>query len=118
MCRGISKGTSAPRSPVSGGIASRNWALDYYLKADSTLLVIEAKDENLQRRFNQLAVELIALGEWADWSSDSGPEYIYGAVSIGNIWQFSRCDRPNKVITRLRGRGRRDWRESNPRPAA
>ena len=74
-------------------------ALDYYLKADSNLLVIKAQDENLQRGLNQLAVELIALGEWADWNSDSGPECLYGAVSIGNIWQFSRCDRPNKVIT-------------------
>lgn len=71
-------------------------ALDYYLKADSTLLVIEAKDENLQRGFNQLAVELIALQEWTDLSPDY--DYIYGAVSIGNVWQFSRCDRKNKVI--------------------
>ncbi len=70
-------------------------ALDYYLKSESALLVIEAKDENLQRGFNQLAVELIALQQWADL----GSPYLYGAVSIGNVWQFSRCDRHHKVIT-------------------
>lgn len=70
-------------------------ALDYYLRSEATLLVIEAKDENLQRGFNQLAVELIALHEWAELSSP----YLYGAVSIGNVWQFSCCDRDRHVIT-------------------
>ncbi|WP_448560429.1 hypothetical protein [Trichothermofontia sp.] len=69
--------------------------LDYYLKSDAVLLVIEAKDENLQRGFTQLAVELIALQEWEDLSWP----YLYGAVSIGNVWQFSRCDRDQKIIT-------------------
>ncbi|MEB3162896.1 MAG: hypothetical protein VKK80_06680 [Prochlorothrix sp.] len=70
-------------------------ALDYYLQAESNLLVIEAKDENLQRGFTQLAVELIALHHWTEVNTS----YLYGAVSIGNVWQFSRCDRQNQVIT-------------------
>lgn len=70
-------------------------ALDYYLQSDSNLLVIEAKDENLQRGFTQLAVELIALHHW----TEAPVSYLYGAVSIGNIWQFSRCDRQNQIIT-------------------
>jgi len=69
--------------------------LDYYLKSTSTLIVIEAKDENLQRGFTQLAVELIALQEWEDLKFP----HLYGAVSIRNVWQFSRCDREQKVIT-------------------
>lgn len=69
--------------------------LDYYLKSASTLIVIEAKDENLQRGFTQLAVELIALQEWEDLKFP----LLYGAVSIGNVWQFSCCDRERKVIT-------------------
>lgn len=70
-------------------------ALDYYLQSDSNLLIIEAKDENLQRGFTQLAVELIALHQWTEASTP----YLFGAVSIGNVWQFSRCDRRNQVIT-------------------
>ena len=36
-------------------------ALDYYLKGTQNLLVIEAKNEDLERGFKQLGVELIAL---------------------------------------------------------
>ncbi len=37
--------------------------LDYFLQAKNNLLVIEAKDENLERGFKQLAVESIALAQ-------------------------------------------------------
>ena len=36
--------------------------LDYLLQNDQTFLVIEAKNEDLERGFVQLAIELIALG--------------------------------------------------------
>lgn len=32
------------------------------------------------------------------WIESDRP-YLYGAVSIGTIWQFSRCDRQNQIIT-------------------
>jgi hypothetical protein len=69
--------------------------LDYFIQTKRSLLVIEAKDENLQRGFVQLATELIALDRWLD---DNHP-VLYGAVSIGSVWQFSCLNRLAKRIT-------------------
>ena len=68
--------------------------LDYFLQAKNQLLVIEAKDENLERGFKQLAVELIAV----DRGLEEGGNQIYGAVSIGKVWQFSVLYREDKKI--------------------
>lgn len=54
------------------------------LQYQNQFLVIEAKNADLQRSFTQLEVELIALETWL--STDS--PILYGAVSMGNIWQF------------------------------
>ncbi|MGB0562759.1 MAG: hypothetical protein ACPGVO_13290 [Spirulinaceae cyanobacterium] len=70
-------------------------AIDYYLQAQNDFLIIEAKDENLQRGFTQLAVELIAMSQWIEGEQ----RYLYGAISIGTVGQFSRCDRHNQTIT-------------------
>lgn len=70
-------------------------ALDYFIQTKRSLLIIEAKDENLQRGFVQLATELIALDRWLE---DEHP-ILYGAVSIGSVWQFSRLERQAKRIT-------------------
>jgi len=51
--------------------------LDYLIRGESNLLVIEAKRDDLTRGFTQLAVEMIELGN------------CYGAVTTGNIWQFA-----------------------------
>lgn len=69
--------------------------LDYFLQAEHSLLVVEAKNADLQRGFTQLAVELVALDHWL------GPEaeQLYGAVSIGDVWQFGLLDRPSKQVT-------------------
>ena len=69
--------------------------LDYYLQARQQLLVIEAKNADLQRGFTQLAVELIAL----DRSIDAPSSHLYGAVSIGNVWQFGILNRTEQHIT-------------------
>ena len=69
--------------------------LDYYLYTDSKLLVIEAKNANLQRGFTQLAVELIALDLW----SDADQLILQGAVSTGDIWQFGLLHREHKQVT-------------------
>jgi len=68
--------------------------LDYYLQADHNLLIIEAKNADLQRGFTQLAVELIAL----DQASITENHCLYGAISLGNIWQFGQLDRTTKLI--------------------
>ncbi len=69
-------------------------SLDYFLQAGNNLLVIEAKDENLERGFKQLAVELIAL----DKGTEPEKNLLYGAVSIGKVWQFSILKREEKQV--------------------
>ena len=69
--------------------------VDYYIKADNQLLVIEAKNADLERGIVQLAVELIAFDNW----SPIDHPILYGAVSIGNIWQFVVLHRESKEIT-------------------
>ena len=67
-------------------------SLDYYLKRENELLVVEAKNADLTRAFTQLAVELVAI----DKAEETEKEIIYGAVSTGQEWQFGRLDRTNK----------------------
>jgi hypothetical protein len=67
--------------------------LDYFLKRDSNLLVVEAKNADLSRGFTQLAVELIAISEVEDG------EIFYGAVTTGDTWRFGRLDRTQRRIS-------------------
>ena len=69
--------------------------LDYLLQNHQTFLVIEAKNEDLERGFVQLATELIALDQWIE----SEQPLIQGAISTGNIWQFGQFDRQLRAIT-------------------
>jgi hypothetical protein len=70
-------------------------SLDYLLQNHQTFLVIEAKNEDLERGFLQLSIELIALDQWIE----SDQTILYGAISTGNIWQFGRFDRQSRAIT-------------------
>jgi hypothetical protein len=67
-------------------------SLDYYLKRENELLVVEAKNADLTRAFTQLAVELVAV----DMAGETDKNTIYGAVSTGQEWQFGRLDREKK----------------------
>lgn len=67
--------------------------LDYLLRRNGDLLVIEAKNADLSRGFTQLAVELIALAQ------AESQAVLYGAVTIGDTWRFGRLDRQNHQIT-------------------
>lgn len=69
--------------------------LDYLLRTQNQLLVIEAKREDLTYGFTQLIAELIALDRW-----DKTPDnpILIGAVTTGNIWQFGRLNRDSKQI--------------------
>ncbi|MGB7442765.1 MAG: hypothetical protein WA919_17005 [Coleofasciculaceae cyanobacterium] len=58
------------------------------------MLVIESKNADLQRGFTQLAVELIAI-EKAELVTT---QKLYGAVSVGNIWQFAVLSCQDKQI--------------------
>ena len=69
-------------------------SLDYYLRTQTHLLVIEAKQADLTRGFTQLAMEMIALDQWTDLTAPS----LLGAVTTGNIWQFGVLHRNSKQI--------------------
>ncbi len=70
-------------------------SFDYLLKSHNTLLVIEAKQEDLTYGFTQLIAELIALDQWQD--TPDQPELL-GAVTTGTLWQFGLLDRAAKHI--------------------
>lgn len=70
-------------------------SLDYLLQNGTTFLVIEAKNEDLERGFVQLAIELIALDQWIE----SEQPVLQGAISTGNIWQFGQFDRQSRQVT-------------------
>lgn len=70
-------------------------SLDYLLQNRQTFLVIEAKNEDLERGFLQLAIELIALEQWFETEQ----MILQGAVSTGNIWQFGQFNRQSRTVT-------------------
>lgn len=67
--------------------------LDYLLRSQTKLLVIEAKREDLDYGFTQLVAEMIALDQW-DKSTEQST--LIGAVTTGKIWQFGRLNRVTK----------------------
>lgn len=69
--------------------------LDYLVQNQQSFLVIEAKNEDLERDFVQLAIELIALDQWID----SEQPLLPGAVSTGSIWQVGSFDRHCRQVT-------------------
>jgi len=69
-------------------------SLDYLLQNQQTFLVIEAKNEDLERGFVQLAIELIALDQWVE----SDQPILQGAVSTGSIWQFGTYNRQTQQV--------------------
>lgn len=68
--------------------------LDYYLRTTTNLIVIEAKQADINRGFIQLATEMIALDKW----TDSTQAEILGAVTTGNVWQFGVLYRQKQSI--------------------
>jgi hypothetical protein len=69
-------------------------SLDYYIKSDVGMLVVEAKQSDLGRGFTELAVELIALDQW----TKSETPLLYGAVTTGEDWRFGIFHRQEKRI--------------------
>jgi len=68
--------------------------LDYLMRSHHSLIVVEAKRDDLTRGFTQLAVEMIALSMLED-----SPETIYGAVTIGNLWIFGTLEIGSRTVT-------------------
>lgn len=69
--------------------------LDYLIRTTTELLVIEAKREDLDYGFTQLAAEMIALDQWEKTPAQN---ILLGVVTTGKIWQFGRLDRAHKHI--------------------
>lgn len=70
-------------------------SLDYLLQNSQHFIVVEAKNEDLERGFVQLAIEMIALDQWIE----SEQTVLQGAISTGNIWQFGQFDRATRLVT-------------------
>ncbi|MGI8933119.1 hypothetical protein [Leptolyngbya sp. BC1307] len=67
---------------------------DYFIPSPQNLLVIEAKNADLGRGFNQLGAELIALDQWTRQETP----ILYGAVTTGDSWQFGQFIRAERKI--------------------
>ncbi len=67
--------------------------LDYLLRGTNSLIVVEAKRDDMTRGFTQLAVEMIALSLVNDSSS-----MIYGAVTMGTLWTFGILEESSRTI--------------------
>ena len=85
----ISYGNSLANSRYDEGL------LDYLLQNHQTFLVIEVKNEDLERGLVQLAVELITLDQWIDLEQP----LLQSGISTGNIWQFGQFDRQSRAVT-------------------
>jgi hypothetical protein len=68
--------------------------IDYLLSSAHNFIVVEAKNADLERGFTQLAAELIAFSQYCE----NDKELLYGAITVGNIWQFGLLDAKNKVL--------------------
>lgn len=72
-----------------------NGVIDYLIRSTEELIVIEAKKGDLERGFNQLAAEMIALDQHEEnLTSDT----LYGAITIGEVWRFSVLKRSEKRL--------------------
>jgi len=71
--------------------------LDYLLCSKQQLIIIEAKKGDLEKGFNQLLSELIALDIY---ENEITSDLIYGAISIGELWRFAILKRNVKHVTK------------------
>ncbi|MDM9384994.1 hypothetical protein QUB80_30515 [Chlorogloeopsis sp. ULAP01] len=69
--------------------------LDYLIQSEHSLIVVEAKRDDLTRGFTQLAVEMIALS-----MLENAPNTIYGTVTMGDVWVFGTLETASRTVTR------------------
>ncbi len=69
--------------------------IDYYIEDNQVILIIEAKNADMQKGFTQLAVEMIAV----DQCLDDDAKRIFAAVTTGDVWKFGILDRQKKEVT-------------------
>lgn len=69
--------------------------LDYLLRSQTELIVIEAKRQDLDYGMTQLIAEMIALDQW---ERTSDQPTMLGAVTTGKVWEFALLERGSKSI--------------------
>ncbi|MGK7931518.1 MAG: hypothetical protein AB4041_08795 [Microcystaceae cyanobacterium] len=74
-----------------------NGIIDYLIKSQQKLIVIviEAKKGDIDRGFNQLADEMVALDHYEE---NPNLSQLYGALTIGEVWRFAILQRQEKTI--------------------
>lgn len=70
--------------------------IGYFVGNRKNFILLEAKQDDLHRTFRQLATELIAIDKL--WENAPNT-HIFGAVSLGILWNFAVLDRENQIIT-------------------
>ncbi len=70
--------------------------IDYLFRSSQELIVIEAKKGDLDRGFNQLAAEMIAMDLYEEEQTDL--TRVYGAITIGEVWRFAVLEREKKHL--------------------
>jgi len=70
-------------------------SFDYLLKGKQNLIVIEAKNADMNNGFKQLAAQLIALDQYEETSQS---QLLYGAITLGDFWKFAVLDRTQKQL--------------------
>ncbi len=68
---------------------------DYLLQSEHKLIVIEAKNKDMECGFNQLAAQLIAL-DYHEQATKT--PLLYGAITLGDVWKFAILDRDKKQL--------------------
>lgn len=71
--------------------------IDYLFRSSQELIVIEAKKGDLEKGFNQLAVEMIAVDQYEE---NGSPLVLYGAITIGEVWRFAILGRKQKHLVK------------------
>jgi hypothetical protein len=72
--------------------------IDYLFRSSQELIVIEAKKGDLDRGFNQLAAEMIAMDLYEEEQVDLAR--VYGAITIGEVWRFAVLEREEKRLSK------------------
>jgi len=69
--------------------------LDYLLSTNTNFLILEAKNDNMENGYKQLAVEMIALDKIFE-DDKIETNLIYGVISTGIEWKFVILNREKK----------------------
>jgi hypothetical protein len=75
--------------------------LDYLLQKPPAFVIIEAKRDDMENGFNQLAAQLIALDQWASAPTADLQPVLLGAVTIGTLWQFGLLSRQTQQLQQV-----------------